>query len=239
MDTLADRPRARRYYTHSAYGYEARTNLTEDELVTYFPTEEVRAQFFRRVGKRDAGTKQEPVPERYRTITRKAFGTQDWVERAACRTVDVEFTPALDFKRNQYLQLMTRESEQVNEVRVAQGVCAGCPVATQCFARSIESRYANQHGESGVWAGAVEPHRRSLLRMRNYRAQGMSTIRAKSGGVQPGLKVCTRCLRPAEAGRHRETGQDKGCPGAVTGIDIIDLLTAVFEPYTQETIRVI
>jgi WhiB family redox-sensing transcriptional regulator len=76
--------------------------------------------------------------------------TQEWQERAACRTIPVElFFPALE-----------------HEADDAKAVCTDCTVKEPCLESAIEA------GERfGVWGGLTPQERRSLIAKRRARAR--------------------------------------------------------------------
>ncbi len=72
-----------------------------------------------------------------------------WMLRAKCRGISpTEFFP----------------SDGVG-VEVAQHICDGCPVVSECLEYALENRI-----EHGVWGGASERERRRILRRRRQAA---------------------------------------------------------------------
>jgi WhiB family redox-sensing transcriptional regulator len=67
---------------------------------------------------------------------------ENWATRAACTATD---------------DLFVRGAEQ----HVAKRICNGCDVKAACLAEALDHRI-----EWGVWGGATERERRSLLRRR-------------------------------------------------------------------------
>jgi hypothetical protein len=237
----------RRLNTLTRFGYEVRTNLTEADLTTMFSSEEKLLSYFKNVGT-PAGEKTGTVKKnepRYRIQEMLRFGNEPWLDEAACRRTEVEFTPIIDFQRLPYRVIMNRDDGVISEVMACMWVCANCPVSTQCFTRSLQERTTGGAGEAGVWAGTVEPQRRSFIRMRRTSREAMSTIRMRMNGdettpVDPDMLVCTRCLRPAGTDAHHiKPAHDTACPGAVTGITASDVIKAIFEPIEQKMVRVI
>jgi WhiB family redox-sensing transcriptional regulator len=76
--------------------------------------------------------------------------TQQWQERAACRTIPVElFFPPLE-----------------HEADDAKAVCSSCSVAEPCLESALIA------GERfGVWGGLTPQERRSLMAKRRARAR--------------------------------------------------------------------
>jgi len=73
----------------------------------------------------------------------------DWMQRGLCR----EIPPATFFP-----------SDGVG-VEVARGICATCPVKTQCLEYALENRI-----DHGVWGGCSERERRRILKRRRVAA---------------------------------------------------------------------
>jgi len=69
---------------------------------------------------------------------------EDWTTAAACRGTDPD-------------ELFVQGAAQNR----AKGVCAACPVRTECLADALDNRV-----EFGVWGGMTERERRALLRRR-------------------------------------------------------------------------
>lgn len=86
---------------------------------------------------------------------------RSWVHDAACRGLDPTiFYPATD--------------EEADE---AKGICAVCPVQSECLEHAIGHREHN-----GVWGGATERERQRIIRRRRrLRAMSASGAAANVG----------------------------------------------------------
>lgn len=90
-----------------------------------------------------------------------ALYQEDWTLRAKCRGLeDALFVEASEQKR-------------------ARGLCAGCPVRSECLAEALDNRI-----EWGVWGGMTERERRLLLRQHtdvtNWKSVLLGQRQAKS-----------------------------------------------------------
>ncbi len=85
--------------------------------------------------------------------------TEKWRVKAACQGLDPSiFYPADD------------DEEQI---AVAKGVCAVCPVADECLEHALGSRE-----REGVWGGATERERRRIVRQRRRAAYAAAARRS-------------------------------------------------------------
>lgn len=74
----------------------------------------------------------------------------DWRSRGACLSAD----PELFFP-------LTSHGPSAEQLRRAKGVCARCPVRSQCLEYALST-----HQLHGVWGGTGEDERRQLLTRR-------------------------------------------------------------------------
>lgn len=245
---LSNVSRGNKIYEHRRFGYVIKTNLTADDLTNLFPTEASLSAFFVRIGVPDEGENRESVQpvkiDRYRLSQRRTFGGEAWLQEAHCRiaanVIDAEFTPVIDTLHRSWPDLIANDSEEAVAMRKAVRICAGCPVAAPCFARSIQQIRANKAGEAGIWAGAADTHRRHLLRMRANGKDGEQEAKARIGdGDYTTKMVCTRCLTPTNGERHTNTTKDRTCAGPVTSITAGDAYKAIFYPVTSTMVRAV
>ena len=85
---------------------------------------------------------------------------RDWRDDAACQGMDTEMW----FPSSSGLQREDRK-----RVRVAQEVCASCPVRMQCLA------FATRTGQRGIWGGLTEEQRRRSKLCRSLRADALAS----------------------------------------------------------------
>jgi WhiB family redox-sensing transcriptional regulator len=76
------------------------------------------------------------------------FNTEDWREKASCRSVD----PDLFFP-------VGTTGLALDQIEQAKAVCRACPAQSPCLEFALST---NQ--ESGVWGGTSEEERRKLRR---------------------------------------------------------------------------
>jgi WhiB family redox-sensing transcriptional regulator len=89
-----------------------------------------------------------------------ALYQEDWTLRAKCRGLEDALFP------------------EASEQKRARGVCAGCPVRSECLAEALDNRI-----EWGVWGGMTERERRQLLR-RHTDVRSWRTLLVEQGGAQ-------------------------------------------------------
>lgn len=79
-----------------------------------------------------------------------------WSERAACDTATARLFFAADGERG-----AAKEARE----RLAQGICARCPVRAECLTYAVDT-----HQHAGVWGGTTEDQRARLIRAAQKRA---------------------------------------------------------------------
>ncbi len=85
---------------------------------------------------------------------------RDWREEAACAGMDTElWFPARSHPKG----------AERKRVRVAQEVCASCPVRLACLTFAIRT------GQRGIWGGLTEEQRRRSKLCRSLRASAMAS----------------------------------------------------------------
>lgn len=97
--------------------------------------------------------------------SRATWDAEGWRTEAACRDID----PDLFFPTGV-------TGEAIEQIAVAKGVCASCPVAEECLIFAVTT---NQ--EYGVWGGLDEEERRDVRRRwrRASRQAQVATTRPK------------------------------------------------------------
>jgi len=85
---------------------------------------------------------------------------RDWRDDAACNGMDTE----LWFPAGPHPNGAERK-----RVRVAQEVCASCPVRMQCLT------FATRTGQRGIWGGLTEEQRRRSKLCRSLRADALAS----------------------------------------------------------------
>lgn len=89
-----------------------------------------------------------------------ALYQEDWTLNAKCRGLEDALFP------------------EASEQKRARGVCAGCPVRSECLAEALDNRI-----EWGVWGGMTERERRQLLR-RHTDVRSWRTLLVDQRGAQ-------------------------------------------------------
>lgn len=224
-------------YVHHEFGYVVTTNLTSDDITKFFPEDLERKAFFVRVGDPEVGripAETHVFIEPKVNVAVRSSG-EEWLDKAACKEAALiygaEFTPAMEAKGPGTIwpSVMRNPTVIADQITAAMEICSSCPVAKECFTKSIEDHLANRFGESGVWAGAIECHRASHIRMRNKKS--IDDFRQKMEPNEAGTnKICTRCLRPAIGSIHSSAAHDRSCPGPVTSLLARDIAVAIFAP---------
>lgn len=112
---------------------------------------------------------------------------EGWMDEAACQGHDPDvFFPSLATEHNRMSQAKRDaiRAENLRRQSPALAICATCPVKDPCLRYALSMRLTD-----GVWGGATEAQRRTMIGNPRYRPAGV-TFRARRQKAAHGTRAC-------------------------------------------------